>query len=112
MASAASIAIANTHMLIVILYGKSFSQLFIAHHATGKATIDAIMISKRKFFDNRPTMLITLAPNTFLIPISLERCSVLNADKPNKPIEPTIMAITAKIHKRLLSFSSLLYILP
>jgi hypothetical protein len=35
--NAANIAIPNTHQLMLTLYGKSFNQLFIAHHAMGKA---------------------------------------------------------------------------
>jgi len=78
-------AIANIHQVIFILYAKAWSHLCIAHHANGKAKTQAINTSSRKSLDNNATTFVTLAPKTFLTPISLLRCSAINVTNPNNP---------------------------
>src|SRR4051812_12994821 len=110
MTKATIAAIPNNHQLIETLYGKFCSQLFIAHHATGNASNDAIKTGFRKVFDNIVAISITLAPSTFRIPISFILCSALKADNPNNPMQPTNMAIIVNMERRALSLSSDLYI--
>src|SRR5688572_10583037 len=75
----------NTHQLILMWYAKSCSQLFIAHHATGKATRADIITSFRKSLDSIETILVTLAPKTLRMPISFTRCSAAYVARPNNP---------------------------
>src|SRR6185503_2703295 len=70
--------ITNTVHPILVLYAKSCSHLFMAHHATGEAMTIAMNTSFRNSLDNIPTILPTVAPKTFLTPISFVRCSALN----------------------------------
>ncbi|MCG8310139.1 MAG: hypothetical protein MI975_22265 [Cytophagales bacterium] len=51
-------------------------------------------ISFVKSLDNKSTMDIIFAPNTFLVPISLDRCVTINVDNPNRPRSTTIMTNT------------------
>ena len=74
---AADPAITNTHQLIFIRYAKLCSHVFIAHQATGNAMSDAINTNFRKSFESIPVTCVMLAPNTFLMPISLVRCSAV-----------------------------------
>ena len=80
MPNAAIIAMPKIHQFIVILYGKSFNQLFIAHQPIGNAIREATRTSATKFRESNPTMWNALAPNTFLMLISFVLCSALNAD--------------------------------
>src|SRR6478609_3079379 len=73
----ASPAPKNTHQLIFMRYAKLCSQLFIDNHATGKAIREPAAINFAKSFEINNTICITLAPSTFLIPISLARCTVI-----------------------------------
>ena len=66
---------AKTHQLIAIRYAKSCNHLFMAYHATGKAISQEIIISFKKSLESMPAILPTDAPKTFLMPISLVRCS-------------------------------------
>ncbi len=75
----------NTSQPIFIRYAKSWSQLCIKYHARGDAINSAIAISFTKSFDNKLMILVTDAPNTFLIPISLVRFTAARVAKPNKP---------------------------
>ena len=68
-------AITNIHQYIFVRYAKSLSQLFIIHQETGIAIKDAISTNLMKSFESIDTIPETEAPNTFLIPISLMRCS-------------------------------------
>lgn len=95
------------HQLIPTLYGKSCSQLFISHHATGKATRDAMSTGLRKFFESITTISPAPAPSTLRMPISRVRCSALKAASQNRPRLPTKTAMTVKIQRSVLSFSSL-----
>ncbi len=56
-------------------------------------------------------MFATVAPNTFRIPISLVRCSAVNAAKPNKPRAEMMMVMIEKIRMMCETFISALYIL-
>ena len=76
---------------------------------TGTATKNDIATSFKKSFDNRLRMFGTLAPNTFLTPISLVRCMVLYDAKPSKPKQDMKMANNEKFKNRVPNFSSLLY---
>ena len=51
----------------------------------GTATTNAVMTNFRKSLLNKPTTEATLAPNTFLTPISLVLDSTVNIAKPNRP---------------------------
>ena len=55
------------------------------------------MTSLRKSFDSIPQTLNTVAPNTFLTPISLVRCSATKEVSPNKPRQLIKMAKAVKI---------------
>src|SRR6185436_981029 len=83
--NAISMASANTHQAMLTWYANPCNQLFIDHHATGKAMKVAMRTSFRKSFDNMTTMLCALAPTTFLIPISLILCCAAKVASPNKP---------------------------
>ena len=52
--------------------------------------------SNKNCFEINTTILLILAPKTFLIPISLTRCEIEKADKPNKPRHATKIAIKEK----------------
>ncbi len=52
--------------------------------------------SIKKSFESSCTILLTLAPNTFLIPISFMRWVMANADSPNKPKQAIKIARQAK----------------
>ena len=55
---------------MLVRYAKSFNQLFMAYQAMGNAKTAATPTSFKKSFDNNPTILLVLAPSTFLTPIS------------------------------------------
>src|SRR4249920_1319510 len=78
-------ATAKIHHGIPVRYAKSFSQLCMAYQAIGNAITAAIATNFKKSFDNNCTMLLVFAPNTFRMPISLIRCVIAKADKPNNP---------------------------
>src|SRR5688500_10483968 len=63
----------NTHPLIGSRYAKSSSHFDIAHHAIGTAMRSEIKTNNKNSRDNRLNTDVTLAPNTFLIPISFVR---------------------------------------
>ena len=63
--------------LIFTWYAKFCNQLCIAHQLTGEAIIVAIKTSRIKSFEIIMVISVIVAPNTFLIPISLTRCNVL-----------------------------------
>ena len=64
----------------------------MANQASGAAIIIAIKTSCKNSFESILNTEATLAPSTFLIPISLERCSVVNITNPNKPRHEIKMA--------------------
>jgi hypothetical protein len=67
----------------------------------------AMSTSNTKSFDMSKEMLCTLAPNTFLTPISFMRCCVINNTIASKPVQESTMAIIAAILKRIdIVFSS------
>src|SRR5215203_1336731 len=96
----------KTHHFIWMRYAKSCSHLFMNHHAIGKAIRDAISTNLKKSLDNIPTILLTVAPNTFLIPISFVFCSAAYAANPNRPRQAIKIASTAKEIKILPALSS------
>jgi hypothetical protein len=89
-------AIKNIHQLIFILYAKFCNHLSMISHANGEAMNNAIATSFRKSFENKITMLATLAPSTLRTPISFVRCSALNVASPNKPRHEIRMATIVK----------------
>src|SRR5689334_5854615 len=103
-------AMANTHQLILIRYAKSCSQLFIKYHATGEATTNAITTKRRNSFESNSTRPFTVAPKTFLIPISFSLLCAAYVASPNNPRQPTKMATAVNIQTSNNNFSSLLYI--
>ena len=70
-------ATAKTHQRILVRYAKSCSHRFITNHAIGDATRTANIINFKKSFDSIDVIFNTDAPNTFRIPISLVRISVV-----------------------------------
>ena len=68
----------------------------MTHQAIGEAMTIEMATSFRKSFESSDTIPVTLAPSTFLTPISFVRCSALNVAKPNKPRQEIRMAITVK----------------
>ena len=75
----------NTPVPIFILYAKSFNHSCMAHQVTGTEIINAMPTSNKNSFDTSNNTCCTEAPNTFRIPISFVRCSITNAESPNKP---------------------------
>src|SRR6476469_1383214 len=73
MMTAMNAAAMNIHQAKLIRYAKSFNQLFIIYHAIGNATIAAIATNFKKSLTTSVTTLDTLAPSTFLMPISFTR---------------------------------------
>ena len=64
-------------------------------------------ISFKKSLDNNSIICMTVAPNTFLMPISFVRTSIAKVDKPNNPkqeIIKTILANTLNIFNWFISF--------
>jgi len=51
----------------------------------------------KKSLDNNVVIPVTLAPNTFLIPISFVLCSAVYAASPNKPKHEMIIANAANM---------------
>src|SRR4051812_12469210 len=76
---------ANTHQLISVRYTKSCSHLFITNHAMGEAIVNASNTNDKRSFDNKETICVTDAPNTFLTPISFVLVLVVYITNPNKP---------------------------
>ena len=89
--------IKNKHQLNSILYAKFSSHLCMKYHAIGVAIANAIMISNTNSFVNKYTMFDAVAPNTFLMPTSLIRCSAMNDANPYKPRQLRNIAMPAKI---------------
>src|SRR6516225_7850908 len=104
-------ATANTHQSIWIRYAKLWSHLFIAHQATGNAIKEATRTSLRNSFESICVTCDTVAPNTFLIPISLVRCSVVYVLKPNRPRQATKMVSAENIFKMVPVTCSAAYVL-
>ncbi len=77
----------NIHHGIPILKTKSCNHLCKPHQAMGKATNAAIAMSFKKSIDNMPTILLTDAPSTFLIPISFVRFTTIKVANPNNPMQ-------------------------
>src|SRR5215212_5884298 len=68
-----------------------------------------MITSLTKSFDSIVVICFTDAPNTFLIPISLVRCSAVKAAKANNPSAEIIMATREKIKMSVDVFISALY---
>ncbi len=68
----------------------------IPNHVNGRAIKLEINTSLRNCHDKSERMLCTDAPNTFLIPISLSFCVVVNEASPHKPRQAMMMANMAK----------------
>src|ERR1041385_7453027 len=77
MAVTTSAAIANIHHDIFVLYAKSCNQLFITYQATGAAITNDHITNFKKSPDNMNTILFTVAPNVFRIPISFVFCKAV-----------------------------------
>ena len=90
----------NIHQLILILYAKLCSHVFIAINDRGVAIIMAIHTSFTKSFEINAVIFATVAPNTLRMPISFVRCSAANAASPNKPRHDIAIAIIANIKMR------------
>lgn len=61
------------------------TRVFMAYIAEGIAAISANKTSSRKSFKRSLVMLATVAPSSFLITVSLNRCSAVKAANPNSP---------------------------
>src|SRR5215467_525975 len=59
------------------------------HHDNGNAKLAEISTNNKKSFDNNVAMLDTLAPSTLRTAISLKRCLIVNAARPNNPRHAT-----------------------
>ena len=94
MSNATIVVSTNTVQVIGVLYAKSCSHLFITSQATGEAIRMETVMSFRKSLESRVTIPGTLAPKTFLTPISFVRCSALNVASPNKPKQEIKIAIS------------------
>src|SRR6185437_5026021 len=100
---------AKIHQLTSMRDANPPSHLFIAYKATGIARAAAINTNIKKSFDNSFTICGMLAPNTLRTPISLTRCDMVNADKPNKPKQAMNMAMQANMENRVPCCCSLWY---
>src|SRR4051812_6459415 len=83
----------------------------MAYQAIGVAIIIAMMTSLIKSIDNKPTMLLTSAPNTFRIPISFVRNCAVYVANPSNPRQAIKMARQEKVVNNLLKIKSDLYCL-
>src|SRR5579862_1725501 len=89
----------NNHQLIWTRYAKFCSHLLIKYQAAGQARAKATATSTRKSVDNSLMILVTDAPTTFRIPISLVLLSTINAVRPNRPRQAMIMATLVMYRK-------------
>ncbi len=74
--------------------------MLAATHASGIDIINEIKISFKKSADKTDTMLLTDAPSTFRMPISLILFSADKTDNPNKPIQE-IKMVSMALDKRI-----------
>ena len=95
--SAATAAATYIHQPMFTRYAKSFSQSLKNHHANGNAMIDAMITSTTNSFEINVTIFPTLAPITFLIPISLVRLTTASVANPNSPMHAINMEIADAI---------------
>src|SRR6185312_1277964 len=84
----------NTHQEIVVRYVYLCNQCCRKYRATGIATAHEMITRLIQSFDNIFQILNTLAPNTFLTPISFVLCSAINVARPNKPRQEINIAST------------------
>jgi hypothetical protein len=63
-----------------------------SQNSEGAEKHDEEKSSFRKSFDNKPVILSIVAPKTFLIPISLMRCSATKVARPKIPKQEIKMA--------------------
>lgn len=82
----------------------------MVYQAIGQAMALATTTHMTNSFDISITMPEIEAPSTFLMPISLVRCSAVNAARPKRPRQPTKIAITEKMAKIVPILSSARYI--
>src|SRR5690606_39978359 len=68
----------------------------IPYHVSGMALTLATSTSLQNCHDRRETILVALAPSTFLMPISLSFSVVVNDASPHSPRHAIKMASTAK----------------
>src|SRR3982751_2893633 len=94
---ATTMATAKTHQLICMRYANSFSHWFIAHHPTGSEMMEAMTTSSKKSLDRSVTILFTLAPKTFRMPISFIRWDIAKAERPSNPRQAMKIAMHAKM---------------
>ncbi len=87
-------AIKNIHTLILIRYSKSFNHRCIKYQARGEAITSAMNTGFKKSFDNKVTIPVTDAPNTFLIPISFILCLAISVEREYSPRQLIMIAIT------------------
>jgi len=85
-----------TTVPILMWYAKRCSHPFNAHHESGNAINRAIHTSFQKSLHNRNTMLLTIVPTTFRMPIFFRRFSAVKAERRNKPKHKMITANLAK----------------
>ena len=78
----------------------------MSNHATGKAIKPAIITSFKKSFESNETMPDTDEPNTFRMPISFVRCSIVRIEMPNKPIQVMNKTTSENRPKMFPNFSS------
>src|SRR5690242_7959558 len=99
----------NTHHSILIRYAKSCSHVFITYHATGTAMIAEIKTSFKKSVDSIAVISDTLAPSTFLMPISFTFCRTVNVVNPNNPKQAMIKERIEKYKKNFENLFSAIY---
>src|SRR5258705_5688780 len=79
------------------------------YHARGVAMSIATPMSAIKSFDSNATILLTLAPNTLRMPISLVRISVVYVARPSRPRQAIKIAREEKMENNDLKLKSFLY---
>ena len=81
----------------------------MTHQARGTAKTNAITSSTANSRYKSSRICVTEAPNTFLIPISFVRCSVVNEASPNNPKHATKIASVVNSPNTCPNFWSALY---
>ena len=74
-----------------ILYAKFCNQVWSNQYVSGLIMTNEMAIRKEKFLESKTVICVSVAPNTFRIPISFVRCSAVNEARPNNPSQVIIM---------------------
>ncbi|MNN01590.1 hypothetical protein D3C81_1142140 [compost metagenome] len=99
----------NMVMGTVVLKANPSSQFEVKYNATGSAIILAIMIKSKNSLFSICIILKTVAPRTFLMPISLVFSCAVYVHSPRSPRQEISIAMMAKKLNNVPCFCSLIY---